>query len=56
MTHPAPFASPGAPVPQPPVDTSKPSLVGGMSGAMRMSDDDVWTKMSYADPPVPRRS
>jgi catechol 2,3-dioxygenase-like lactoylglutathione lyase family enzyme len=56
MTNPTPYESPGGTVPQPPVDASKPSLVGGMSGSMRMSDDDVWTKISYTDPPVPRAS
>jgi catechol 2,3-dioxygenase-like lactoylglutathione lyase family enzyme len=56
MKNPTPYESPRTPVPQPPVDASKPSLVGGMTGAMRMSDEDVWTKISYTDPPVPRRS
>jgi len=54
MTNPARYTPPDTPVPQPPVDASKPSLVGSMTGAMRMSDDDVWTKISYTDPPVPR--
>jgi hypothetical protein len=55
MTNPAPHTSPAGSVPQPPIDPSKPSLVG-MSGSMRLSDDDVWTKISFTDPPVPRQS
>ena len=55
MTKPAPYESPGGNVPQPPADGSLPSLVG-MGGSMRMSDDDVWTKISFTDPPVPRES
>jgi len=55
MTNPAAYASPGGTVPQPSVDASKPNLVG-MGGSMRMSDEDVWAKISFTDPPVPRRS
>ncbi len=55
MTNPPAFESRGGTVPQPPVDAWKPNLVG-MGGSMRMSDDDVWTKISFTDPPVPRRS
>jgi catechol 2,3-dioxygenase-like lactoylglutathione lyase family enzyme len=55
MTNPAPYESPGGTVPQPPVDESLPRLVG-MGSSMRLSDEDVWTKISFTDPPVPRSS
>jgi catechol 2,3-dioxygenase-like lactoylglutathione lyase family enzyme len=55
MTSPAAFASTDVPVPQPPVDESVPQLLG-MERAMRLSDDDVWTKISFPEPPVPQPS
>jgi catechol 2,3-dioxygenase-like lactoylglutathione lyase family enzyme len=53
MTNPPAYDATGEPVPQPPADASKPNLVG-MSASMRISDDDVWRKISFTDPPVPR--
>jgi catechol 2,3-dioxygenase-like lactoylglutathione lyase family enzyme len=53
MTNPPAYEATGDPVPQPPADASKPNLVG-MGASMRISDDDVWTKISFTDPPVPR--
>jgi catechol 2,3-dioxygenase-like lactoylglutathione lyase family enzyme len=51
LLHPPAYDAPAAGVEQPPADASKPQLVG-MERAMRLSDDDVWTKISFPEAPV----
>jgi hypothetical protein len=53
---PAPFASQGGAVRQPPVDRTKPQMRGFPEGVLEqiyaLSDDEVAERMSVTDPPV----
>lgn len=56
LKDPAAFTSPGAPVPQPPIDPATPQLhypPATYAAMMGMDDDLVWERFSETDPPVP---
>jgi len=56
LKDPASFERPDEPVPQPQLDESAPSLhypPPVLRAIMGMSDADMWTNVSFPDPPVP---
>ncbi len=56
LKAPAPFERPDDPFPQPEYDDTKPSLhypAPVLAAIMGMSDADMWTNVSFPDPPVP---